>query len=376
MERPTTDRVRPTPGTPKADLETPALVVDCEAMEANLESMAAFAEEQGVRLRPHVKTHKSGELARKQVARSGGGVCCQTLGEAEVMARAGVGDVYLSYQVVGEQKLARATALARRLDSFATTVDSVPTIDGLSGAAADAGVTIGAVLEVDTGLGRTGCAPADAPELASRIADAPGVEFGGLLWYEAHVKSEASTRAEFERLCHESMDEAAEVVDEIEAAGVDVPEVRVGGTATTPYSGTHPVVTEINPGMYPFNDVGELELRPWDVSKADCAATVVTTVVSAPTEDRAVVDGGSKAFGVEKPQWPVPKGRDDVEYVTSSEEHGWLDTSDADGVEVGDRIEFIAPHVCTTINLHDAMVAVRDGVVEDVWPVEARGKVR
>ena len=191
------------------------------------------------------------------------------------------------------------------------------------------------------------------------------------------MKSEASTEQEFEEGCWEAMELAASVVDDIEAAGVEVPEVKVGGTATSRYSARHPVVTEINPGMYPFNDVGELELRPWEVSKADCTATVLTTVISVPDEDRLVVDGGSKTFSLDKPQLPVPKQREDIEYVNASEEHGWIDTSDSDETfEVRDRLEFVVPHVCTTINLHDLIVGVSDGEVADLWPVQARGKVR
>ncbi|KPN32353.1 putative amino acid aldolase or racemase [Halolamina pelagica] len=129
--------------------------------------------------------------------------------------------------------------------------------------------------------------------------------------------------------------------------------------------------------MYPFNDVGELELRPWEVSKDDCTATVLTTVISVPDDDRLVVDGGSKTFSLDKPQLPVPKHRDDIEYVNASEEHGWIDTSESEAsFEVGDRLEFIVPHVCTTINLHDLIVGVRDGEVADLWEVQARGKVR
>lgn len=163
----------------------------------------------------------------------------------------------------------------------------------------------------------------------------------------------------------------------IRAAGIPVEEVKVGGTATSRYSASHPVVTEINPGMYPFNDVGELELRPWEVCKDDCAASVLTTVISVPDEDRLVVDGGSKTFSLDKPQLPVPKNRDDIAYVNASEEHGWIDTSESDeAFEVGDRLAFIVPHVCTTVNLHDHIVGVRNGEVADLWAVQARGKVR
>ncbi|MFW5948951.1 MAG: alanine racemase [Halolamina sp.] len=374
----TSDEMGPRIGESVDDLETPVLLVDVDAMERNVREYAAVADEHDVDLRSHVKTHKNAELAAREVELTGDvGICCQTLGEVETMARNGIDDVYLSYQVVGESKLDHLCWLDGKVDALATTVDSVATIDALADAAERNDRTLHTVLEVDMGLNRTGVAPDDAPALARRIDDADGLVFDGLLAYDAHVKSEASTETEFEERCWDAMDLAESVVDDIEAAGIEVPEVKVGGTATSRYSARHPVVTEINPGMYPFNDVGELELRPWEVSKADCTASVLTTVISVPDEDRLVVDGGSKTFSLDKPQMPVPTHRDDVEYVNASEEHGWIDTSESEETfEVGDRLAFIVPHVCTTVNLHDLIVGVRDGEVADLWEVQARGKVR
>lgn len=374
----TSDEMGPKLYQPIEDVDTPVLLADVDAMERNIEEYAAVAAEHDVALRSHVKTHKNAELANKEVELTGGtGICCQTLGEVETMARNGVEDIYLSYQVVGESKLDRLCWLDEKLDALATTVDSAATIDLLDEAAAKHDRTLHAVLEIDMGLHRTGVAPEDAVALATRVAAADHLAFDGILAYDSHVKSEASTEAEFADGCWAAVELAQEVVDAIEAAGVAVEEVKVGGTATSQYSCRHPVVTEINPGMYPFNDVGELELRPWEVSKADCTATVLTTVISVPDEDRLVVDGGSKTFSLDKPAMPVPKHRDDIEYVNASEEHGWIDTSDAEeAFAVGDRLEFIVPHVCTTVNLHDLIVGHRDGRVAELWEVQARRKVR
>lgn len=369
----------PEPYTPVSELETPTLLVDVDAMERNVEEYVAFANEQGIDLRSHVKTHKNADLARYQDrVTNGGGICCQTLGEAEVMAKNGIDDIYLSYQLVGERKLNRGVWLAEELNSFTTTVDSVANTDPLDAAAAERDTTVDVVVEIDLGLNRTGVAPGEpAVELANYVAEKEHLSFQGLLAYDAHVKSEAETQSEFEEYCWDAMEVAEETVDRIEDSGLDVPEVKVGGTATSKYSGRHPVVTEINPGMYPFNDVGELQLRPFDVDKEDCAATVLTTVISRPSDDRVVVDAGSKSLSLDKPEMPVPKHRDDIAYANASEEHGWIDTSDCkDDIEVGDRLEFIVPHVCTTINLHDSLIGHRDGEVVDVWDVQARGKVR
>jgi D-serine deaminase-like pyridoxal phosphate-dependent protein len=371
--------LKPDLGTPVSEIETPALVVDLDVMERNVEAYAEFARRNDCRLRSHVKTHKTPDIARYQDERTGGGIACQTLGEAEVMAYNGLTDIYLSYMVVGRRKLRRAAHLATKLDRFAVTVDHPTHVRSLQEAAAERDATVGVVVEIDTGLGRTGVDPEDGDVvgLVESITARPNLRFDGLLAYEAQVKSQAETEADYRRLCHEAMDEAGRVVERIEGAGIDVPEVRAGGTATSWYSGTHPVVTEINPGMYPFNDVGEIRARPWAVSRDDCAATVLTDVISVPGEDRVVVDAGSKSLSLDGPHSPVPKRRDDVAYANASEEHGWIDTSaSGESFAVGDRLEFVVPHVCTTVNLHDVLVGVRDGHVADVWEVQARGKVK
>ncbi|WP_209309605.1 alanine racemase [Haloarcula amylovorans] len=375
----TTDEMKPTLYQPVETLETPALLVDINAMERNIEEYTAFADENDISLRSHVKTHKNAELAAlEDEMTDGGGICCQTLGEVETMARNGIDDIYLSYQVVGKKKLDRFCWLSQKVEKLATTVDSAATIDCLQEAAHEHQTTVEVILEVDVGLHRTGIDPGpQAVALAERIDEAAYLEFNGILAYESHVKAEAATESEFDKLCWEAMELTQDVVEDIEAAVTSVDEVKVGGTATSRYSGKHPVVTEINPGMYPFNDVGELELRPWEVWKNDCTATVVTTVISVLDDDRLVVDGGSKTFSLDKPQMPVPKNRDDIKYVNASEEHGWIDTSDSDeSFTVGDRLEFIVPHVCTTINLHDLIIGIRDDRVEELWEVQARGKVR
>jgi len=369
----------PALGAPASELETPQLVVDLEVMERNVATYVDFAEEHDVDLRSHAKTHKTPALAHLQDDRSGGGgILCQTLSEAEVMAHGGIDDIYLSYMVVGDRKLDRALGLAESVDRFATTVDGPGNVEPLAAAAAERGTTAHVVLEVDPGMGRTGVAlGAPAVETARLIDEQPALGLDGIMSYEAHVKEPGISETELQRRCTAAMDDTRATVERIEDAGIRVEEVKVGGTTTSRYSGSHPVATEINPGMYPFNDVGEMVNRPWEVGREDCAATVLATVISAPTADRAVVDAGSKTISMDVDRMPVPNSRDDVEYVNYSEEHGWLDTSDVDGgLEVGDRLEFVVPHVCTSINLHDTLVGLRNGTVAEVWDVQARGKVR
>lgn len=361
------------------NVETPAVLVDLDVMERNLADYASFASEQGIGLRSHVKTHKIPDIAhRQQKATGGDGILCQTLSEVEVMAQSGIDDIYLSYMVVEESKLKRLVRLSEKLEKFATTVDSPENTRPIQTVAERYDATVDVVLEFDLGLNRVGVStPEEAVDMAELIDELPNLNFAGIMAYEAHVSGQAESKEDFERLCADAMDQTAEWVDRIESeTGVPVEEVKVGGTSTSKFSGKHDVVTEINPGMYPFNDVGELNRRHFEIGKEDCAVTVLTSVISSPTDDRAIVDAGSKTISMDIAGLnPVPKFRDDISYEKSSEEHGYVDTSSA-RLEVGDKVEFIVPHVCTTINLHDRLVGHRDGWVEEVWDVQARGKVR
>ena len=363
---------------PAEEVDTPAVLVDLAVMDANLRRYADFAEEHGVRLRSHAKTHKTPALAHYQDRLTGGGIVCQTLGEVEVMAQNGIEDVYLTYQVVGDRKLDRLTRVAETVESFATTVDGPGNILPLQDAAARRDVTVDAVLELDTGMGRTGASYEDAVERAELIAEQPNLDFDGVMAYEGMIFGEEDVRtpAEYEARCFEVMDEVQRAVEDIEAAGVPVEEVRVGSTATSLYSGKHPVVTEINPGMYLFNDARLVENSP-DVSPENCALTVASTVISTEAEDRIVVDAGSKSICPDVDLPPMAVGYEGLDYFAASEEHGWVDVGDCgETFEVGDRIEWVPPHVCTTVNLHDTLVGTRDGRVAEVWNVQGRGKVR
>ncbi|QLG61049.1 alanine racemase [Halorarum salinum] len=363
----------PEPGQSREELETPVALVDLETMEANMSEFASFAREHDVALRSHVKTHKSPVLARRQEALSGNeGIICQTLHEAEVMAEYGLSDIYLSYMVVTRSKLDRLVRLSESIDSFATTVDCPGNIEPLQEAGARHGRSIDTVLELDIGLNRVGVEPGEkALELARSIVEAENLNFAGVMAYEGHINTLADSEGDYERRCLEAMDSVEAMVERLEGDGIPVDGVKVGSTGTSRYSGKHPVVTEINPGMYPFNDANVLS---WNgpVEETDCALTMLTTVISKPTDERVVVDAGSKAMSFDLDCDPIPNGRDDIAYRNASEEHGWIDIGGTDqSIEVGDRLEFIVPHVCTTINLHERVVGMRDGLVEDVWTVRA-----
>lgn len=364
---------------PTETLETPIVTIDIEVMERNIADFADFANHHGINLRSHAKNHKTPAIARVQdEATDGGGIMCQKLDEIEVMFHGGLTDLYLCQMVVSERKLERLVSLAGRADAFATTVDCPGNIDPLEAAAERHDAQIGTILEVDIGYERTGVEAGEAAaSLATRIDESNALRFQGILAFDGYVRGIASSRDEFERYSLEAMEKTAETVDIIEDRGVAVDEVKVGCSATAKFSGTHPVVTEINPGTYPFNDVAELEWRGYEIGKADCATTVLTTVVSKPSPDRVIVDAGSKTFSIHDGILPIPKDRDDIDYYDASEEHGWVDISNAaDEVEVGDRLAFIPPRSSPTMNLHDFVVGTRDGLIEEVWDIQARGKVR
>ena len=216
----------PALGAPVSELTTPQLVVDLDVMERNIARYVAFAEEHDVRLRSHAKTHKTPALAHLQDERSGGGgILCQTLSEAEVMAHGGVDDVFLSYQVVGDRKLERLVRLADSVDRFATTVDCPGNVRPLAAVAAEHDTTVEVILELDPGMGRTGVALGEpAVEMAATVADRPALTLAGVLSYEAHVKEAGIAEAELERQCLAVMDDTRATVERIEAAGIPVDE--------------------------------------------------------------------------------------------------------------------------------------------------------
>lgn len=364
----------------KTALETPVLLIDLDTMEQNIEDYATVADEAGVTLRSHVKSHKNVGIAHMQDRRTDGGVLCQKLSEAEVMAQGGINDIYLSYMVVEESKLQRLAALSEKVDYFATTVDGSGNIDPLQRVAAERDTTINVALELDIGVGRVGTEPGEpALDVAREIREKPNLELDAVMAYEGHIgygDTPPETTDEYERRCRNAMDRVAETVDLLEDDGVRVETVMAGSTATAKYSAQHPAVTEIHPGMYPFYDSNLLDCMP-DVTKDDCAATVLTTVISKPTDDRVIVDAGSKSMSFDMGPGPVAKHRDDLHYYNKSEEHGWIDTSEAETpLSVGDKVEFIVPHICTTINLHEYMIGTRGGVVKDLFDVHARGQLR
>lgn len=377
MTTQTFSEARPRLGEAKADLETPVVVADIDAVERNLQRYADLAVDHNVELRPHTKAHKIPELAFRQQELTPGGILCQKLGEAEVMVRDGIDDVMLVCPVVSESKLGRVVWLAEKCERLAMVVDGPGNVDPLSRIAAAHGAPLNVVMEIDVGLERMGTGPGDeAVAFGEHVHELDGVRLSGLLGHDAHLPFVAEDEGELERLCADTAAQLGSTADRLaDEVGIGDIEITSGATATAPYMAAQDAITEIDPGRYVFNDV-DILLRAPHVELDDCALTVLTTVIATPTEDRAICDAGSKTLSYTDAPNPVPKGRDDVGFPDRSSEHGHLDVSDAPDVGVGDRLEFVVPNAYGPINLHDTIPVLRDDEVRDLWNVEARGKDR
>ncbi len=359
-------------------IDTPAMVVDEVNLHQNIAEMAAWAASLGVNLRPHMKTHKTPQIARLQRAAGAVGATVAKLGEAEVFVdQAGIDDVLIAYPVVGVPKIARLLALMERAH-ITVTLDSRPAAEALARAMYDADRTLDVYVEVNTGQDRAGMRAGDeAVALALDLARMPGLNVVGVLTHEGHAGASAP-----EMIADVALAAGQALVDTanaIRAHGVDILHVSVGSTPSAPYTPTVPGVTEMRPGTYVFYD--NSIFRHGRIGPDRCAARIAATVVSRPAPDRAVVDAGSKALAMDmSPSHPghgYIVGHPGATIARISEEHGVvLLPPDEPGFAVGDRVEIIPNHVCPTVNLTDELLVVRDGHVVDRWPVAARGKVR
>jgi D-serine deaminase-like pyridoxal phosphate-dependent protein len=354
----------------KHELDTPALLVNLEKMEQNIERMSRFTSKCRVDLRPHVKTHKVPEIAKMQLKAGAKGVCVQKVSEAEVFARSGIDDIFITNEVVGEEKLRRVAELALRT-KLAVAVDNLENVSALNKACKERGVEVTALVDVDVGMGRCGVTPGEAPTIARSVGGAGNLVFGGVIGYEGHVGG-AATDEERDKLCKQATDLVSEAKRAVEKVGLKVEKVSMGSSVSVWTNAKHPDVTEVQPGMYIFNDGFLLHNKVARIE--DCALTVLTTVMSRPSQDRAVVDAGSKAFHLDMGKYPLALQAAGVEMVKFSEEHGWLSLSgNGRGTNLGEKLEFIPYHCCTCVNQHDQMVGVRGDRVEAVWRISARG---
>jgi D-serine deaminase-like pyridoxal phosphate-dependent protein len=366
-----------TSGATLAELDTPALLIDLDALEANLAEMAAVAARAGVGLRPHTKTHKSPEIARMQLEAGAAGITCAKLGEAEVMADAGLDDLLIAYPLVGERKLRRLRDLMDRA-RVRVSLDSVEVAEGLGRVGRELGRDVEVLVEVDTGLHRLGRPPGPpSAELVGRVARVPGVEVIGLLTHAGHAYR-AGTPEELRRLAEREVLDLVETAALCRRAGVALREISVGSTPTARTGASVEGVTEIRPGTYALNDTTMIRLGV--ATEASVALRVLVTVVARPTGQRFVVDAGSKCFTSDHmgsvPDWLVVAGRPDLHLDFLSEEHGVGHRAGDEELRIGDRLQVLPSHACSCVNMFDLAYGVRGGRVERELRIAGRGKVR
>ncbi len=364
-------------GVRAASLDTPALVVDVDVLQANIERTADIARAAGARLRPHVKTHRMLAVARRQIAAGAAGVCCAKTGEAEVFANGGIDDIFIANQVVGAAKLRRLRALAERV-RLAVGVDHAEQAAMLDAAFRGAD-PLDVSIEIDVGQRRTGlAAAAAAAALARQVLDAPGLTLRGVYTHEGHDYA-ARDAADLDRIAAQAQRQMLDAAEAIRTATGSTCEVSMGSTPSLYNRRFLPGIDELRPGTAVFNDGSHANFlghTDW------CAATVLATVVNRPAPDRVVVDAGAKALTsdrrgpsiLENSGFGVVVGRPDARIVSLSDEHGVLAAPDASAYAIGSVLSIIPNHICPCVNLYDHVYAARRGVVTDVWPVSARGQ--
>jgi 3-hydroxy-D-aspartate aldolase len=362
------------PGS-RARLTTPALVLDLDALERNIQTMAGFARERGVALRPHAKTHKSGHIARMQVEAGALGVCVATIGEAEAMVDADIPGVLITSPVVPPDKIARLMALNARADGLMVTADNPDNVDAL----AAAGLPLRITVDLNMGRHRTGVSgAAEGVALARRIAAAPALEFAGITAYAGHVQH-VEDFAERRRQVIEANTAAIELRKGLEQAGLSVPLISGAGTGSHAIDGDGGPYTELQVGSYIFTDVEyDAVALCEDASKPfEAALFVQSTVVSTNAEGFVTTNAGSKRFAMDGPPPAVVSGAPaGSSYGFMGDEHGKLILGDGgQRPALGATIVCLTPHCDPTVNLYDAYHVVRGDTLVDIWPVDARGAV-
>lgn len=363
----------PQVGTSLQELDTPSLILDLDAFERNLQRLSDSLAGRKIAVRPHAKSHKCPQIALRQIALGAVGVCCQKVSEAEAMVQGGVRDVLIANEVVGTVKVKRVAALAKQA-RVAVCADDQGNISALDAAAREFDVRLDVLVEVNVGANRCGVeAGPPAVALARQIANCANLRFAGLQAYQGaaqHIRKVEERRAAIEAAVANIKTTTALLSE----AGISCEKVTGAGTGTYLFEAVSGVYHEIQPGSYIFMDV-DYARNDWTESgipRFEHSLFVWTTVMSRPSAGRAIVDAGLKASSVDSGM-PRVAANDGVEYVKASDEHGVLQLNGARGYAVGDKLKLIPGHCDPTVNLYDYFVGVREGRVEAVWPITARG---
>ncbi len=358
-------------------LDTPSVLLKMDVVEANIARMAALGREAGVKLRPHTKTHKSPDLAKLQLSAGASGITVAKLGEAEVMAEAGIDNILIAFPLIGKQKLERLTALHRKIKVI-TSTDSFEVAEGLSRVGESIGQPVPVYLEVDTGLGRCGLTPGrETVEFARSLARLSGVRITGVMTHEGHAWK-TTAHDEHGRIAKEAAKALAETAAALRAEGFPCHEVSVGATPTSFHIAQAAGATEFRPGTYAFSDRNLLSMGY--AGENQCALTVLATTVGRPAPTRVILDTGSKTLSQDKisadPLMGRVIGQPDWKLISLSEEHGVVRVPADAEVTIGGRLELIPNHACVVTNLSDAFITVRGGQVQGELLVAARGLSR
>jgi len=361
-------------GMDAKDVATPALIIDLDAFEKNVKVMGDFIKEKGIRHRAHAKTHKSADIALYQIKHGGAcGVCCQKVSEAEAIVDGGVKDVLVSNQVVDLKKIERLAGLAKRARTIVC-VDDMNNVDDLSAAAVKAGVTIECLVEIDCGAGRCGVQWGQpVVDLAKKIAGCDGLTFSGIQAYQGaaqHVHDFNVRKGQIET----AVQQVRDTVAMLKTQDLECDIVGGAGTGSYYFEGASAVYNEMQCGSYIFMDADYqrvLDKSGNFISEFENALFIWTSVMSKTKKDKAICDAGLKAQSVDS-GLPVIFGRTDVEYIKCSDEHGVI--SDPDNIlKLNDKLKLIPGHCDPTCNVYDWYVGIRNGKVECLWPVTARG---
>ena len=361
-------------GMPVEEIDTPCLLVELDAFERNVATMAKFVRSKGLRLRAHAKTHKSSDIAIYQIEKGGAcGVCCQKVSEAEALVSGGVRDVLVSNEVTSPKKIERLAALATRARVLVC-VDDLGNADDLSAAAQKYGITIECLVEIDVGAGRCGVTPGTAAvEIAKKIDRNAGLKFAGLQAYQGKAQHTYNF-AERKAMIDAAVAATATTVELLKAEGLGCGIVAGAGTGTYQFEGASGVYNELQCGSYIFMDADYQRVCDESggfIREFENSLFIYTSVMSKAKADKAICDAGLKAQSVDSGM-PVIFGRQDIKYVKCSDEHGVIDDPN-NVLRINEKLKLIPGHCDPTVNVYDWYVCVRNGRVEAIWPVTARG---